>query len=158
MTTFFDFEHQIRRLLIGLADQAIKDGHVFKYDNAVLLAEDVAEIAGPTALCMAQDLACRIGMSGFGLEFKMGSANPVFPIHFELKDHRNPPRFMDAAPWITEIFDGELMSSSHDLAKFYEVGAKLLRNDFDLEVHSNYRAPKVHDVSEVPPQSAPGLY
>ena len=154
-----DFEALIKRLITGLADQEIKAGKSFKYDSAPLLAEDVADITAPTVLCMAQDLAERVGMTGFGLNFKLGEANPVFPIHYSVKDSAKEPQFLDAAPWVTEIFDGELMECRHDLAHFFEVGAKLLRPDFNLEINTNYRAgvDSVVDVNNASPSITPDM-
>ena len=154
-----EFEGLIKRLITGLADQEIKEGRGFKYDGAPLLAEDVAEITMPTALCMAQDLAERVGMSGFGLSFHLGDANPVFPIHYSVKDGGKEPKFFDAAPWVTEVFDGELMECRHDLAHFFEIGAKLLRPDFNLDINTNYRAgvDSAFDRNNVSPSTSPDM-
>ncbi len=131
-----DFESRLRRLVTGLADQEIKAGRAFYYDGGVMYADDVANVALPSILCIAQDLSQRLGVGGFGYHFKMGAPNPVFPLH--AIPERPAPRFFGVAPFITEVFDGEVMDCRHDLALLFQAAAQLLRPEFRLDTHTNY--------------------
>ena len=136
-----DFESKLRRLVTGLADQEIKAGRGFAYDGGVMYADDVVEVALPSILCIAQDLSRRLGVEYFGYRFEMGEPNPIFPLHAILE--RPAPRFFEVAPFITEVFDGEVMGCRQDLALLFEAAAKLLRPEFNLDTHTNYAATTV---------------
>ncbi|WP_323004783.1 hypothetical protein [Denitromonas sp.] len=136
-----DFESQLRRLVTGLADQEVKAGRGFAYDGGVMHADDVAEVALPSILCIAQDLSRRLGVGDFGYRFEMREPNPVFPLH--AIPERPAPRFFEVAPFITEVFDGEVMDCRQDLALLFEAAAKLLRPEFNLDTHTNYTATTV---------------
>lgn len=131
-----DLESQLRRLVTGLADQEIKAGRSFAYDGGVMHADDVAEVALPSILCIAQDLSRRLGVGDFGYRFEMREPNPVFPLH--AIPGRPSPRFFEVAPFITEVFDGEVMDCCQDLALLFEAAAKLLHPEFNLYTHTNY--------------------
>lgn len=136
-----DFEAKLRRLVTGLADQEIKAGRGFAYDGGVMHADDVAEVALPSILCIAQDLAQRLGVGDFGYRFEMGDPNPVFPLR--AIPERPAPRFFEVAPFIAEVFDGEVMDCRQDLAVLFEAAAKLLHPEFSLGAHTNYTAATV---------------
>jgi len=142
-----DFESQLRRLVTGLADQEIKAGREFAYDGGVMYADDVAEVALPSILCIAQDLSRRLGIGDFGYRFEMGEPNPVFPLH-AIPEHP-APRFFEVAPFITEVFDGEVMDCRHDLALLFEAAARLLHPEFNLGTHTGYTAATVAINEEV---------
>lgn len=130
------FESQIRRLILGLADQEIKNGSGFLYDGGPLYADDVAEIATPSILCIANDLSMRVGMKGFGYRFTIGEPNPVFPLHATLVG--DPPKFFEVAPFVAEIFEGEVKDCRLDMALLFEQAAKLVQPEFNLITHTNY--------------------
>lgn len=136
-----DFESQLRRLVTGLADQEIKAGREFFYDGGVMHADDVANVAVPSILCIAQDLSQRLGIGDFGFRFEMGEPNPVFPLH--AIPSGAAPRFFAVAPFVTEVFDGEVMDCRQDLALLFEAAARLLRPDYSLGTHTNYTATSV---------------
>lgn len=133
-----DFDSQLRRLVTGLADQEIKAGRGFSYDGGVMHADDVANVTLPSILCIAQDLSQRLGVGNFGFRFEMGEPNPVFPLH--AIPSGSTPRFFEVAPFVTEVFDGEVMDCRQDLALLFEAAARLLRPEFSLGTHTNYTA------------------
>lgn len=135
------FEAQIRRLILGLADQEIKKGHGFLYDGGPLYADDVAEIATPSILCIAHDLSQRLGLKGFGYRFSIAEPNPVFPIH--AVPVGESPKFFEVAPFVTEVFEGEVRDCRMDMALLFEAAAKLVHPEFNLVTHTNYSAPNV---------------
>lgn len=147
------FESQMRRLVTGLADQEIKAGREFVYDGGALHADDVAEIGMPSILCIAQDLSKRLGTGDFGYRFQMGEVNPVFPLH-AIRE-RPTARFFEVAPFVTEVFEGEVLDCRHDLARLFEVAAKLVRPEFNLESNTNHRAATIAANAEE--TSAPSL-
>lgn len=132
-------EDQLRRLVLGLTDQAIVRGEKFHYDGGVLHADDVAEIALPSILCIAQDVAVRTGLGDFGYQFKMDQPNPVFPLHAVCV--REGARFFDVAPFVSEVFHGEVLDCRQDLAILFETAAQLVRPDFNLAANTNYTVP-----------------
>jgi len=138
-----DFESQLRRLVTGLADQEIKAGRGFAYDGGVMYAEDMTEVALPSILCIAQNLSRRLGALNFGYRFEMREPNPVFPLH--AIPERPSPRFFEVAPFITEVFDGEVMDCRQDLRLLFEVAAKLLRPEFNIDTHTNYTGQDTED-------------
>lgn len=137
-------EDQLRRLVLGLADQAIRRGDKFFYDGGALHADDVADIGLPSILCIAQDVSSRAGMGGFGYQFKMDQPNPVFPLHASLAG--NAPRFFEVAPFVSEVFHGEVMDCRQDLAVLFETAAQLLRPGFSLAANTNHTVPVGSDV------------
>ncbi|MGO3987610.1 hypothetical protein ABI582_24965 [Pseudomonas sp. SAS7] len=119
-------EDQLRRLLTGLADQAIVRGEQFIYDGGELYADDVAEIGLVAVLCIAQALSERAGLGGFGYEFQMAApANPVFPIH------ASPPQvlpdFFKVAPFVSAVFHSEVMDARQDLTLLYHAAVLRLQ-------------------------------
>lgn len=129
-------EPQLRRLLTGLADQEIKQGHQFAYDSGFLHADDVAELALPSVLCIAQDLAERLGVGGFGYNFRFGPPNPVFPLHAEQSGR--DVSVISVAPFVTEVFMGEVMDCRSDLALLFATAARIVDPEFDLASNTNY--------------------
>lgn len=148
-----EFESQIRRLVTGLADQEIKAGRSFLYDGGTLHADDVAVIGTPSILCIAQNLSERLGTGDFGYRFQIGEVNPVFPLH-AIRE-RPGARFFEVAPFVTEVFEGEVLDCRNDLARLFEVAAKLVRPDFNLESNTNYKSATAAENAEE--NSAPGL-
>ena len=150
-------EDQLRRLVLGLADQAIRRGEKFFYDGGELHADDVADIGLPSILCIAQDVSSRAGLGGFGYQFKMDQPNPVFPLHAVQVGER--ARFFDVAPFVSEVFHGEVMDCRQDLAVLFEAAAQLLLPGFSLVANTNHTvpvgsdAPLEPDTSPVPERS-----
>nr|WP_228857614.1 hypothetical protein [Pseudomonas syringae]QOQ33453.1 hypothetical protein [Pseudomonas syringae pv. actinidiae] len=132
-------EEQLRRLVLGLTDQAIVRGDEFRYDGGVLHADDVADIALPSILCLAQDLSVRSGVGSFGYQFRMDEPNPVFPLHAVFVEGQ--VNFSTMAPFVSEIFHGEVMDCRQDLAVLFETAAQLVRPGFDLAANTNYSVP-----------------
>lgn len=128
---------QLKRLLTGLADQAVKQGHDFLYDGARLYADEVADLMLPSVMCIAQDVAERVGLGSLGYRFMLGPKQAVgFPLLMEPVGEAK--RFFEVAPFLTEVFDGEVMDSRLDLARLFESAARLLKPEFDLERDTNY--------------------
>ncbi|ANN80868.1 hypothetical protein BAU07_26465 (plasmid) [Bordetella flabilis] len=112
---------QLTALMTGLADQKIKAGANFIYDGGRLFASDVAEIALPCALVMADSLSRRLGMGGCGYEFELGAPNPVFPVHaIPVK----PRAFSEVAPYVTDVFEGVIFHLRHDLVRVYALAVE----------------------------------
>lgn len=145
-------EEQLRRLVLGLTDQAIVRGDEFRYDGGLLHADDVADIALPSILCLAQDLSVRYGVGSFGYEFKMDEPNPVFPLHAVSVD--GDVNFSKVAPFISEVFHGEVMDCRQDLAVLFETAAQLVRPGFNLSANTNYSVPIGSDGPAEPDSSA----
>lgn len=80
-----------------------------------------------------------IGCRDFGYRFEMREPNPVFPLH--AIPERPAPRFFEVAPFITEVFDGEVTSMPRPRTSVE--AAKLLRPEFNLDTHTNYTATTV---------------
>ncbi|NIF27687.1 hypothetical protein F3J44_15055 [Pantoea sp. Tr-811] len=116
-------EDQLRRLLTGLADQAIVRGEQFIYDGGELYADDVADIGLVAVLCLAQALSVRAGLGGFGYAFQLAApANPIFPIHA-----RRPqvlPEFSRVAPFVSAVFHAEVLDARQDLTLLYHAAAQ----------------------------------
>lgn len=123
MGSQYQLESQLRRLLIGLSDQRIKDGDTFKYDGAVLFSSDVGDIGLPAALCLADMLSRDLGMGGAGFEFHMGEPNPIFPIEMTQVRKRE---FFEVAPFLTEVFEGIVYEQRHDLTGLYVMAAQAM--------------------------------
>lgn len=145
-----DFDSQLRRLVLGLADQEIKAGRGFKYDGGAMYADDMAEVALPSILCIAQDLSSRLGLGDFGYRFELqaGCSNPMFPLC--AISERQPPQFFEIAPFITEVFDGEVMDCRHDIALLFESAAKLIDPNFNLSTHTNYSTVMASEADDAP--------
>lgn len=125
---------QIRILMTGLADQAILNGKGFQYDGGRLLAEDVAAFAVPSVLCLAQDLSDRLGMGKFGMSFVLGrEPNPIFPLHVDYPNEEID--FYRIAPFVAEVFEGEVLDCRQDLTRLFVSAAKILDPKFDLPVY-----------------------
>ncbi|WP_426810495.1 hypothetical protein ABOC32_06635 [Pseudomonas sp. WOUb67] len=119
-------EEQLRRLLTGLADQAIVRGEQFIYDGGELYADDVAEIGLVAVLCIAQALSERAGLGGFGYQFQLAApANPIFPIH------ASPPQvlpdFFRVAPFVSAVFHSEVLNARQDLSLLYHAAVLRLQ-------------------------------
>ncbi|MDH0617478.1 hypothetical protein N5C40_02030 [Pseudomonas fulva] len=111
-------EDQLRRLLTGLADQAIVRGEPFIYDGGELYADDVADITLTSVLCLAQALSRRTGLGGFGYGFHVAApANPIFPIHMSAP--QEPPDFFQIAPFVAAVFHADVLEARHDLSALY---------------------------------------
>lgn len=127
-------DDQIRILITGLADQAIANGQGFKYDGGRLLAEDVAAFAAPSVLCLAQDLSERLGLGGFGMSFALErEPNPIFPLRVDYPSEGI--EFYRVAPFVAEVFDGEVLDCRQDLTRLFVSAAKILDPKFDLPVY-----------------------
>lgn len=132
-----ELELQLRRLIIGLTDQEIRNGHEFLYDNGMLYADDVAEIAFSSILCLSQALAKQTGMADFSYIFTLEEpANPVFPL--QITGPTLKVNFFQIAPFIVEIFDKEVMSFRQDLTLLFEQAAKIIEPSFSLATHINH--------------------
>ncbi|HDS1733919.1 hypothetical protein [Pseudomonas sp. BP8] len=120
-------EDQLRRLLTGLADQAIVRGEQFYYDDGELYADDVADIGLVAVLCIAQALSERTGLGGFGYEFELAApANPIFPLHASPPDVL--PDFFRVAPFVAAVFYGEVMAARQDLTLLYHAAVQSLQD------------------------------
>ena len=119
-------EDQLRRLLTGLADQAIVRGEQFIYDGGELYADDVADIGLVSVLCIAQALSERAGLGGFGYEFQLvAPANPVFPIHATAPEVL--PDFFRVAPFVSAVFHSEVLNARQDLTLLYHAAVLRLQ-------------------------------
>lgn len=129
------FEQQLKRLVIGLADQQIKKGQEFYYDGGRLFADEVADVTLPSLLCLAQHMSERVGLGSFGYQFELGEVNPVFPLRVQ---RVGTASFFQVAPFVLEIFDSDLLECRSDLAMFFERAAKLVTPEFDLRINTNH--------------------
>lgn len=132
---------QLTALMTGLADQKIKDGVGFFYGGGRLYAADVAEIALPCTLVLADALSRRLGMGGSGYEFEIGAPNPVFPVHAVKVQ---PRQFFEVAPFVTEIFEAAILDVRHDLSRVYAFAARqmgLVLED-DVRPAPEHRGPR----------------
>ncbi|MNE73173.1 hypothetical protein [Pseudomonas putida] len=119
-------EEQLRRLLTGLADQAIVRGEQFIYDGGELYADDVAEIGLVAVLCIAQTLSERAGLGGFGYQFQLAApANPIFPIHASPPEVL--PDFFKVAPFVSAVFHSEVLNARRDLTLLYHAAVLRLQ-------------------------------
>lgn len=132
-------EEQLRVLVIGLADQEIKEGRTFQFDGGELHADEVAELITPSMLCIAQRLSERLGTGDFGFQFELGDANPVFPLH--AKRVNNSARFFQVAPFVTEVFERNVLACRADLSQVFELAAQTLHPEFNLSLHTNHKPP-----------------
>ena len=129
---------QLKRLLTGLVDQAIKDGKTFEYDSVALRADEVADLSLPSVLCIAQDMSVRVGMGDLGYRFSVGAPEiSHFPLAMEAVGEEK--QFLEIAPFVLEVFEGEVMDCQHDLALLFEGAVRLLHPDFSLDANSNHR-------------------
>lgn len=151
MGSQYELESQLRRLLIGLSDQRIKNGDTFKYDGAALFASDVGDIVLPAALCLADTLSQRLGMGGAGFEFFVGDPNPIFPIAMTQVKKRE---FFEVAPFLAEVFEGMVYEQRHDLTGLYVMAAHALNLRVDGVVESAPSQPAVG--ATMPPQASLG--
>lgn len=116
-----ELDGQLIALITGLADQKIKDGAEFFYDGGALHAIDVAEIALPCTLVLADALSRRLGVGGSGHAFEIGAPNPVFPV---CATQVQPRQFLEVAPFVTEIFENVVVEVRHDLSRVYAFAAR----------------------------------
>ena len=134
--------NSLKRLLIGMSDQAIRAGNPFTYDGGVLHADEVADLTLPSVVCIAQELSDRLGLDGFGYRFALVGSNAAgFPLTMErvIEDAAaGRKRFFEIAPFVVEVFEGEVMDCRHDLAKLFESAARIVRADFSLTRDTNY--------------------
>ena len=116
-------EEQLRRLLTGLADQAIVRGEQFFYDGGELYPDDVADIGLVSVLCIAQALSERAGLGGFGYRFQLAApANPIFPLHADAPDEL--PGFSQVAPFVAAVFYADVLAARQDLTLLYHAAAR----------------------------------
>jgi hypothetical protein len=135
--THDDLMGQLKRLLTGLVDQEIRAGNEFMYDGAELHADEVADLMLPSVVCISQGLSERVGIGAFGYRFSLGEAgNGAFPLVMEQVGE--PKLFLEVAPFVAEVFEGEVMDCRLDLARLFEAAAKSLHPNFDLDRDSNY--------------------
>ena len=128
---------QLKRLLIGMADQKILSGHEFLYDGGKLDSNEVGDLAFPSVLCIAQDLSERLGLESFGYRFSLNAEESVgFPLTMTCIS--NDKYFFEIAPFVVEVFYGEVMDCSADLAKLFESAARLIDHNFSLVLNTNY--------------------
>ena len=137
-----DLTAQLKRLFIGLADQEIRAGKDFLYDGGKLHADEVADLMLPSVVCIAQDLSDRLGMGSFGYRFTLGASEPGgFPLVMErVVGDKSDKRFFEIAPFVMEVFEGEVIDCRLDLARLFESAARLLQADFSLDRDTNYGA------------------
>jgi len=126
-----DAGHQLKRLLIGLVDQEIIKGKEFVYDSGKLYADEVADLMLPSVLCLASDVAVRLGLGSLGYQFSLAqSAADGLPLVMQRAD--GAVAFSKVAPFVVEIFDGEMMDCRLDLARLFETAARLVNPEFVL--------------------------
>lgn len=130
---------ELKTLLVGLSDQEIRAGQKFLYAGASLYADEVADLLLPSVVCIAQDLAIRLGMDGFGYAFAVGSMKPGLPLRGERAPQASA-MFMEVAPFVAEVFKGEVMDCRHDIVKVYEAAVRTFQPGFSLERDTNYNA------------------
>jgi len=114
---------QLAALVTGFADQKIKEGETFVYGGGRLFATDVAEIALPCTLVLADSLSRRLGMGGSGYEFVLGEPNPIFPVHAV---QVQPRQFLEVAPYVAEVFESAVFQLRHDLSQVYVLAASAM--------------------------------
>jgi hypothetical protein len=132
---------QLKRLVIGMADQEILAGRDFFYDGGRLHADEVADLMLPSVVCIAQDLSDRLELGSFGYRFKLGASDSAaFPLTMEFvaDGSVDAKRFFEVAPFVVEVFEGEVVDCRLDLARLFESAARLVREDFSLDRHTNY--------------------
>ncbi|UXI68368.1 hypothetical protein [Tahibacter amnicola] len=120
---------QLGRLIHGVADQAIRDGRRLTYDGGMLTAEDVVDIVLPSLLCLADDLARRLGFGAIGYRFEWADEpSPVFPLRAVQVQAR---AFVEVAPFVLETFERYLEDGHYDVTHLFAAAARTLRPDFD---------------------------
>lgn len=127
-----DLQAQLKRLVTGLAAEKIDGGDDFFYQGSKLYPDEVADLMLPSIVCIAQDVAARIGLGGFGFRFEIGPGTPTsFPLMMSRED--DTKRFFEVAPFVVEVFDAEVVECRHDLVKLFESAARLVQSDYRLE-------------------------
>ncbi|MEM8515085.1 hypothetical protein RCH14_004445 [Massilia sp. MP_M2] len=127
-----DLQAQLARLVTGLATEEIGKGNDFFYGGSKLYPDEVADLMLPSIVCIAQDVAARVGLGGFGFVFRIGQGSPSsFPLVMERED--DTKRFFEIAPFVVEVFEAEVVECRHDLVKLFESAARLVQSDFRLE-------------------------
>lgn len=130
-------QHSLKRLLIGLTDQEILKGNQFFYDGGALYADEVGSLMLPSVLCIAQDVASRVGMGslGFGFELTAGGSSGDLPLAMR---QQGEVAFVKVAAFVVEVFDNEMMECRNDMARLFETAAKLIDPSYDLASRSNH--------------------
>lgn len=131
-----DLAQQIQRLLAGLADQANRSGKTFFYDGGRLYPDEVAKLVLASAMCLAQDIAERLGLGNFGFRFELRATDDGLPLAMEPAG--TPCLFLEVAPFVTEVFEGEVIDCCDDLARVFECAARVLKDGFSLERDTTY--------------------
>jgi hypothetical protein len=132
-----DLLNQLKRLFIGMTDQEIRSGNEFLYDGGSLHADEVCDLLLPSVLCIAQDLSDRLGLGSFGYEFTLGPSEPTgFPLTMACGP--SGKLFLEIAPFVAEVFKGEVMDCRTDPARLFECAAKLIDPAFSLDRDTNY--------------------
>lgn len=135
----YELKSCLHRFITGLADQEIKNGRNFFYDGGLLYADDVAEIGLISIMCIAQNLSERLHIGGFGYRFEISTLpNPVFPIH--AIPVGQSARFFKVAPFVSRVFDCEVLSCRNDFARVFEIAAKSLTTDVNIQIPFSYAA------------------
>lgn len=129
---------QLQRLTFGLADQLIVRGTPLTYDGGRLRPAEAVDLSLPSLLCLADELSRRVGTGDIGFDFALlDRPNPVFPLDAV---PRSPRPFIAIAPYLVEAFDQHVASSEYDLAHVFAAAARVLDPQFDLVLHTTYRA------------------
>jgi hypothetical protein len=129
---------KLKVLLLGLTDQEIRDkGTEFFYDGSRLYPDEVADLMLPSVVCIAQDLASRLGLNHFGYNFSLRNAgDSKLPLEMESSD--TTAMFFEIAPFVVEVFDSDVLSCHKDLARLFERASRVVQPDFSLDSDSNY--------------------
>ena len=123
---------QLRRLVTGLADQEMLAGHAFVYDGGNLYADEIADLMLPSIVCLAQDLSLRLEMGSFGYRFELrGAVEDGLPLAMA-REAGHPKLFLEVAPFVSEVFGGDVMRCCSDLARLFERAAQLVNPHYRL--------------------------
>lgn len=123
-----DLQVELKRLLTGLATVEVDKGNEFFYQGSKLYPDEVADLMLPSVLCIAQDVSVRVGLGDFGYRFEIGHGSPAsLPLTMTRESDRK--RFFEVAPFVVEVFDGEVVECRHDLVKLYESAARLVQSE-----------------------------
>lgn len=144
-------EEQLQRLVGGLADREVRQGRNFPTpDNPAneFHPREVAVFMLPSILCIAQDLSRRLGVGSLGYRFEMTDdmMTPITAIP------EKPAGFSQIAPFVTEVFDKNVMACRHDLTALHVTAIKLLNPEFSYDAPVGAVAP----VAAAVPAPAPG--
>jgi hypothetical protein len=131
-------ELELKRLLTGLADQAILSQQDIVYEGSALHADEVCDLLFPSVMCMAQALSERLGTRSFGLTFEIVPSAVGFPLTMRAVDAFEQRTFSEIAPYVLEVFDGEVMECRGDIAHVYEAAARIVQPEFKLERENSF--------------------